>query len=295
MPNQGYLAIGAVQPGTTSGTNLGQLSIGALQSSPPSTASLTATLATLTVSATATSTAPANATGGLTVTLGSLTVSATATAGPPTTATGTLSATLGTLTATATASSTAPLSSTATLTATLASLALTATATATQPPPSTGTLAATLGTLTAITAAIGNHISFEQSLKAELATIADLTTLTGNRLYESLLPQKSTLPALVYQTGTELGPIWLTGQGTIRNETVTLDLISLSKSTTRAMMDAIEQHFVLADFRGQLGSGVYVAETILQSVDTSYVRLADGTDRAVRLATITLTMRYAQP
>jgi hypothetical protein len=160
-------------------------------------------------------------------------------------------------------------------------------------PGSTATLSATLGNLTLIASAIGNHISFEQALVAELSSITGLTSLVGNRIYESVLPQKSALPALVYHTGQEIGPIWLTGQSSIRSETVTLDLLSLTKSTTRALQDAIEDHFVTADYRGMLGGGVYVAETILDSVDTSYVRLSDGTDRAVRLATITLRMRYA--
>ena len=269
MASQGYLSIGAVQPGTTTGTSKGFVSIGAVQPQVNlSTGTLTVTLGGVSLTGTATSAAPTPTSGGLTVTLGSLTTTATATATAPTPTSASLAFTLASITTTATASSTAPA-------------------------PTTASLTTTLGGVSLAGAGIGNHISFEQSLVAELATIPALTSLVGNRIYESILPQKSALPALVYHTGQEIGPIWLTGQSSIRSETVTFDLLSLSKSTTRAIQDAIEDHFVMADYRGNLGGGVYVAETILDSVDTSYVRLADGTDRAVRLATVTLKMRYA--
>ena len=200
----------------------------------------------------------------------------------------------GGLTLGGTATTTATSATTASLSETLGALTSSAAATTTVA-TTTGTLSATLGSLTLTASAIGNHISFEQSLVGELLNMGELTALVDNRIYESLLPQKLTLPAVVYHTGQEIGPIWLNGQSSIRSETVTLDLLSTSKSTTRAMMDAVESHFMLGDYRGNLGGGVYVAETILDSVNTSYVRLADGTDRAVRLATITLKMRYAQP
>jgi len=270
MPSQGYLSIGAIQPRSTTGASLSGLSIGAVQPGLVVSASLTATLGSLTLAGSATTTVA--------------------------TTTASLSATLGSLTASATATSTVTLATTATLSATLGSLTLSGSAT-TARPSTTGSLSVTLGSVTLTSYALGYTKTFEQSLVDELKSMSGLTALVGTRIYESVIPHKMTLPALVYQTSTEFSEPHLTGQSNTRDETVTFDLISETRETTRAILDQIENHFVMADYRGILGGagGVYVAETTLGDVDSDDMRLADGTDRPVRISTITLTMRYAQP
>ena len=134
--------------------------------------------------------------------------------------------------------------------------------------------------------------TFEESLVSELLAVQDIAGVVGNRVYESTLPQKGTIPAIVYHTTTELHPVHLTGRGTVRTETVEIDIITASKATTRYILDRIQNHFFRDDFRGVMGAGVTVLETTPQSVDSRYMRLSDGSDRAVRVATVFFTMRY---
>jgi hypothetical protein len=138
-------------------------------------------------------------------------------------------------------------------------------------------------------------VTFEESLVAEILAIQDLPGLIGNRVYESTLPQKATVPAIVYHTTTEQQPVHLTGRGKVRTEVVSLDVITNSKATTRIILDRLQAHFFRADFRGVLGGGVTVVETTPQSVDSQYMRLNDGSDRAVRVATVSFSMRYSRP
>jgi len=138
-------------------------------------------------------------------------------------------------------------------------------------------------------------VTFEESLVAEILTIQDLPGLIGNRVYESTLPQKASIPAIVYHTTTEDQPVHLAGRGKVRTESVGLDVITNNKATTRIILDRIQAHFFRADFRGVLGGGVTVLETTPQSVDSQYMRLNDGSDRAVRVATVSFTMRYSRP
>ncbi len=95
MPSLGFLSIGAVQPGAT-GTSKSGLSIGAVQPTIITGGSLSATLGSLTLAGTGTSSPPI-ATGSLTAALGSLTLAGTGTSSPPITV-GNLSATLGSIT-----------------------------------------------------------------------------------------------------------------------------------------------------------------------------------------------------
>jgi hypothetical protein len=148
------------------------------------------------------------------------------------------------------------------------------------------------GTGTAVFVALPR--TFEESLLADLNTITALTALVGNRIYEGVIPQKAALPAVVYMTSAEYSQSHLAGQSNTRDESFHLDLIAPTKATARAMLDAVQARYVYADFRGKLGNGVYVAETILESVDSEDMRLSDGTDRPVRVATIAMTMRYSQ-
>lgn len=136
--------------------------------------------------------------------------------------------------------------------------------------------------------------TFEESLVSELLTVQDLPGLVGDRVYESTLPQKGTIPAIVYHTSTEVYPAHLTGRGLVRAETVSIDIITADKATTRIILDRIQNHFFRDDFRGVLGAGVTVLETTPQSVDSRYMRLNDGSDRAVRVATVSFTMRYSR-
>jgi len=105
VPSLGYLSIGAVQPGAT-GTSKSGLSIGAVQPSLTTTGSLTATLGSLTLTGSGTSTPPVT-TGSLTATLGSITLTGSGTSSPPATV-GNLTATLGSLTLTASGTSLKP-------------------------------------------------------------------------------------------------------------------------------------------------------------------------------------------
>ena len=137
-------------------------------------------------------------------------------------------------------------------------------------------------------------MTFEQSLVAELGTILEITAFVGTRIYESALPQKSSLPAIVYHVTNEDHAVHLTGRSTTRAENIVLDLIALDKVTCRQMLDPIHRHFFKNTFQGVLGGGVYVAETILGEVDYDVFRLSDGTDRPVRVASVTFSMRYSR-
>jgi len=291
-----YLTPGPFQPGTSVDRRTTYRAPGPLQ--PQLTVTVTAsaaiTLSNLTIAGRATATA-ASTLATLTATLASLTTASTATATAPDASSASLSATLASLTTSATATATAPASSTATAAISLSDALLVASGVCIKP-TSTGTLTATLGALsgsgTAVFVALPR--TFEESLLADLNTITALTALTGSRIYEGLIPEKAALPAVVYMTSAEYSQPHLGGQSNTRDESFHLDLIAPTKATARAMLDAVQARYVYADFRGQLGNGVYVAETILESVDSEDMRLSDGTDRPVRVATIAMTMRYSQ-
>ena len=137
-------------------------------------------------------------------------------------------------------------------------------------------------------------MTFEESLVADLLNISALTSIVGSRVYESIIPQNGTIPAVVYSTTQEESPVHLTGRGHIVAESVTLDLVATDKATLRTMMEAITARYLRTLFQGVLGGGVYVGETILDSVEYNLQRLADGTDKPVRVASISLVMRYAR-
>ena len=109
MPSLGYISIGAVQPGTSTGTSLGYLSIGAVQPQPAvSLASFASTLGNATLTSSATHAPAAPSTGGLSLTLTSATLVSAVTTSTPAPSMGSLAVSLASTSLTAAAAVSLP-------------------------------------------------------------------------------------------------------------------------------------------------------------------------------------------
>jgi hypothetical protein len=139
-------------------------------------------------------------------------------------------------------------------------------------------------------------LTLEESLRSALCASVALSTLVGGRVLPDMPVQKNCpLPWVIYDVATESVSYHFTGKGRTRQASVTLDILATSASQRRAVFDLVVG--LLDDFRGILGGagGVYVAETVKEGTNFDVVRLADGSDRLARLATLSLTMWYTPP
>lgn len=106
-------------------------------------------------------------------------------------------------------------------------------------------------------------------IQALLVADPGVSALAGPRIYDTVLPRGSVLPAVVYHTVTAPSSYTMRGTSSPDDITVQLDVYASTAPAVRALRDALED--VLQDFRGTLSGGSVVQATFwLFDMDMPY-------------------------
>lgn len=104
-------------------------------------------------------------------------------------------------------------------------------------------------------------VSFREGLREYLAGDSDLEQLVGERIHASRLPDKPTLPAVVYRVVTNAGAISHDGPVELRNPRVQLDVWGSRPVEIEPVAEAITA--ALLGYRGPMGDVEYTAGWVL--------------------------------
>jgi isocitrate/isopropylmalate dehydrogenase len=103
------------------------------------------------------------------------------------------------------------------------------------------------------------------ALRTKLLSVTDVTTLIGQRMYRNALPQKSTLPAVVFTTISTTVEHTVSDRTRLAHSRVQFDCYANSRATATAVAQAIQRSGICA-YRGTTDS-IYFCGTQIDSGD----------------------------
>lgn len=121
-------------------------------------------------------------------------------------------------------------------------------------------------------------VSFREALRDYLAADMAIEQLVSGRIHASRLPDKPTLPAVVYRVVTNAGAISHDGPVELRNPRVQLDVWGARPADIEPVAEAITE--ALLGYRGPMGDVEYTAgwvfadSTDLYEQDTGLYRVS---------------------
>lgn len=121
-------------------------------------------------------------------------------------------------------------------------------------------------------------VSFREALRDYLAADSAIEQLVSGRIHASRLPDKPTLPAVVYRVVTNAGAISHDGPVELRNPRVQLDVWGARPADIEPVAEAITE--ALLGYRGPMGDVEYTAgwvfadSTDLYEQDTGLYRVS---------------------
>jgi len=117
-------------------------------------------------------------------------------------------------------------------------------------------------------------MDIETVLVAYLLAHTGTKALIGTRLYPDVLPQEEPLPALVYQSISDVKLHSLTGQYGLEQPIYQITVYGATRATAKAVAAQVKS--ALCDYSGDMG-GITVQKIELQTELTSLETTSDGT------------------